>query len=80
MNKLRRRLLLAALLPALPLAAHAAERISLDGPGWTFKPTLADKPEPVSIPHCWPADEKYRRYIGHALYEHDFQSPTLKPG
>ncbi len=80
MFKLHRSALLALAIPALTIAAHATERISLDGSGWTFKTTLADKPEPVTVPHSWPADEKYRRYIGHALYERDFDSPTLKPG
>lgn len=80
MLKLHRSALLALAIPACTIAAHATERISLDGSGWTFKTTLADKPEPVSVPHSWPADERYRRYIGHALYERDFDSPTLKPG
>ncbi|HEY8997775.1 MAG TPA: glycoside hydrolase family 2 TIM barrel-domain containing protein [Edaphobacter sp.] len=81
MKKLRTAATLLTLLSsAFTIAAHATERISLDGSGWTFKTTLADKPEPVTIPHSWPADEKYRRYIGHALYERDFDSPTLKPG
>jgi beta-glucuronidase len=66
--------------PALSLASHAAERISLDGPGWTFKTTLSEKAEPVTVPHSWPADEKYRHYIGHALYERDFEAAAVKPG
>jgi beta-glucuronidase len=72
--------LLALAIPALTLTTQASEKISLDGSGWTFKTTLASKAEPVTIPHSWPADEQYRSYIGHALYERDFDAPTLKPG
>jgi beta-glucuronidase len=80
MNRLSRIALASLVFPALSLASHAAERISLDGPGWTFKTTLAEKAEPVTVPHSWPADEKYRRYIGQALYERDFDAPSLKAG
>jgi beta-glucuronidase len=80
MLNLRRSALLALAIPALTLTAHAAERISLDGPGWTFKTTLDQKAQPVTVPHSWPASEEYRRYIGHALYERDFDAPTLHPG
>jgi beta-glucuronidase len=81
MKKLRGAALLALILPAIiALPAGAAEHISLDGPGWTFKTTLDDKAQPITVPHSWPATEQYRRYIGHALYERNFDSPTLRPG
>ncbi|HTE40499.1 MAG TPA: glycoside hydrolase family 2 TIM barrel-domain containing protein, partial [Steroidobacteraceae bacterium] len=80
MKKLQRYALLALILPSIALTARAAERISLDGPGWTFKTTLDDKIQPVTVPHSWPATEQYRRYIGHALYERNFDSPDLRPG
>lgn len=60
------------------LPASASQRISLDGPGWFFKTTLADKADNVSVPHSWPASEQYRRYIGNAIYERDFTAPETK--
>jgi beta-glucuronidase len=60
--------------------AHAAETINLDGPGWTFRTILEDKPAQISVPYCWPADKEYRQYIGLALYEHNFEAPKLKSG
>jgi beta-glucuronidase len=66
-------------LMTLASTAFAAERISLDGSGWTFKTTL-DNPVPVEVPHCWTGTERWRHYIGSALYQHDFDAPTLKPG
>jgi beta-glucuronidase len=60
--------------------AHAARSVSLNGPGWTFKTILEDAPTAVSVPHCWPAEERYRRYIGIALYERKFDAPVIVPG
>ena len=74
-----RHLLATALLLFFAVPLHAAQRISLDGAGWTFQPTLG-KPQPVTVPHCWPASEQYRKYIGHALYERDFTAPQVKAG
>lgn len=68
----------AAALTFLP-AVHAAERISLNGSGWTLKTTL-DAPVPVEVPNCWTATEKYRHYLGSALYQRDFDAPAAKPG
>lgn len=79
MNLIRAAAATALALGTLTSSAFAAERISLDGSGWTFKTTL-DNPAPVDVPHCWTATERWRHYIGSALYQHDFDSPTLKPG
>ena len=68
-------MLLCAAAPAL-----AANRIDLDGPGWTFRTTLEDKATNISVPHCWPAFAQYRRYIGDAIYQRDFEMPAVKPG
>lgn len=57
-----------------------ATKISLDGAGWTFHTTLEDKTADVIVPHCWPASEEYRRYIGVGTYEHDFDDPDAGPG
>jgi beta-glucuronidase len=66
---------LALLAGSLPCAL-AQTSISLDGAGWTFKPTL-EPAQPVSVPHCWPASEAYRRYIGQAIYQRDFEAPVV---
>lgn len=63
---------------ALPLLG--ATKISLDGAGWTFRTTLAQHETQVVVPHCWPSDPQYRRYIGDAIYQHDFEMPAVKPG
>ena len=67
---------------SLGVAAQAfgATTIDLDGKGWTFKTTLEEKTAEVTVPHCWPASEQYRRYIGVATYEHDFDGPNVKQG
>ena len=67
---------------ALCMAGHAlaATRISLDGTGWTLKNTLEEKATEIVVPHCWPASEEYRRYIGVATYERDFDLPAVQPG
>jgi len=64
------------------MAGHAlaATRISLDGTGWTLKNTLEEKATEIVVPHCWPASEEYRRYIGVATYERDFDLPAVQPG
>jgi beta-glucuronidase len=62
------------------VAAKAAEHIDLGGRGWTFRTTLETTPTEISVPHSWTASDKYRRYIGIGLYEHDFNAPDLKPG
>jgi beta-glucuronidase len=66
----------------LCVASHAsgATRIDLDGMGWTFKTTLEDKATDVVVPHCWPASEQYRKYIGDAIYQRDFDLPAVEPG
>jgi beta-glucuronidase len=77
LKSLQQKLLLVLLLAtAAPL--FAATTVDLSGAGWTFKPTLGDKIA-VTVPHSWPASEQYRRYIGTAIYEHDFDAPATKP-
>ena len=68
-----------ACLATLALPALAQTRISLDGDGWTFKPTL-EPAQPVTVPHCWPASEAYRQYLGSAIYQRDFVAPAILPG
>jgi beta-glucuronidase len=68
-----------AFLLGTPLS-QAATRIDLSGAGWTFAPTLAAKPIPISVPHSWQAMEEYRRYIGVATYERNFDAPSVSPG
>lgn len=60
--------------------AHAATVIDLDGQGWTFQTTLDAESRPVSVPHCWLLDKGYEKYIGHALYERDFDAPAVGTG
>lgn len=67
--------LLCAVSPAV-----AVKTVDLDGAGWTFRTTLEDKAVDISVPHCWPAFEQYRRYIGDAIYQRDFEMPALQPG
>lgn len=80
MTKLRYTALLALAISAITLPVSGAERVSLDGPDWTFKTTLEAKSQSVTVPHCWPAVAAYRSYIGQAIYERDFDSPGIKPG
>jgi beta-glucuronidase len=58
----------------------AATRVDLDGTGWTFRTTLEENAADVTVPHCWPASERYRRYIGIGTYEHDFDAPAAGTG
>jgi len=62
------------------IPAMAARQIDLSGQGWTFRTTLDEKAVDVAVPHCWPASEQYRKYIGDAVYEHDFFVPPIAPG
>ncbi|MEO6923216.1 MAG: sugar-binding domain-containing protein, partial [Acidobacteriaceae bacterium] len=59
--------------------SNAQKRISLDGAGWTFQPTL-EAAQSVSVPHSWQASEAYRRYLGNAMYQRDFDAPTVGRG
>ena len=77
--KMRYLVVAAIFLHALSLA-WGADRIDLDGSGWTFRTTLDPMPVEVIVPHCWPTTEKYRAYIGDAIYEHDFAAPSIQRG
>jgi beta-glucuronidase len=78
----RPRRVLALVLLTFCLAAQGwtATTVDLDGAGWTFKTTLEEKVSDIVVPHCWPASEQYRRYIGKATYERDFDAPDFRPG
>jgi beta-glucuronidase len=56
---------------------HATSTIDLSGTGWTFRTTLEADGQPVTVPHCWPVQKGYERYIGHAIYERDFDAPEV---
>jgi len=62
------------------LPAWGSDRIDLGGSNWTFRTTLDPTPVEVTVPHCWPTTEKYRSYIGDAVYEHDFSVPSINKG
>jgi len=70
----------AAVVLCLAGQAFGATRVDLDGAGWTFKTTLEEKVADVVVPHCWPASEQYRKYIGDAIYQRDFDLPAVEPG
>jgi beta-glucuronidase len=59
---------------------HAATTVDLSGTGWTFHGTLDETKHSVTVPHCWPVMAGYEKYIGDAVYEHDFDLPALEPG
>jgi beta-glucuronidase len=65
--------------PAVTVYA-ATRTIDLDGVGWTFKATLDDRKHDVTVPHCWPVMTGYERYIGDAVYEHDFKADAIASG
>ena len=65
---------------ALDAKLNAATPIDLSGSGWTFRTTLEASARPVTVPHCWPVDAGYEKYIGHALYQRDFDAPDLHKG
>jgi len=58
--------------------AYAEQAIDLGGAGWTFKTTLDVSAHPVTVPHCWSLEPDYKRYIGHGMYEREFDAPTTK--
>ncbi|MCU1321811.1 MAG: beta-galactosidase [Acidobacteriaceae bacterium] len=68
------------LLCVLSLSAHASQVIDLSGSGWSFKTTLDTDHRPVTVPHSWLLEKETQRYIGHGLYERDFDLPSLPAG
>jgi beta-glucuronidase len=64
----------------VPALLHAASTIDLSGPGWTFRTTLEADGQPITVPHCWPVQKGYERYIGHVIYERDFDVPEIGVG
>jgi beta-glucuronidase len=64
---------------AIPLYA-ATKTVDLGGTGWTFHGTLDDTKHDVTVPHCWPVMRGYERYIGDAVYEHNFEAPLIEKG
>lgn len=65
---------------ALAGTASAAQKIDLDGSGWTFHTTLDEKALPVSVPNTWMTMPGYEKFIGNATYQRDFIAPVIKPG
>lgn len=70
----------AAIMLCMAGQSFGATKVDLDGIGWTFKTPLDKKAADVVVPHCWPAYEEYRRYIGDAIYQRDFDLPAVEPG
>jgi beta-glucuronidase len=67
-------LFMARLVPSV----HAATTtVDLDGTGWIFHGTLDTAKHDVTVPHCWPVMTGYERYIGDALYERNFEAPSV---
>ncbi|CAN5476164.1 beta-glucuronidase [soil metagenome] len=60
--------------------AGAEQSIDLGGTGWTFRTTLDFAATPVSVPHCWMLDAGNERYIGHGIYEREFEAPPTRKG
>ena len=60
--------------------AVATTSIDLDGGGWTFRTTLEEQWKPVSVPHTWLVDQGHEKYIGHAMYQREFEMPSLGMG
>jgi beta-glucuronidase len=73
-------LIVVGILLQTTLTALGADRVDLDGSGWTFRTTQDPTPVDVTVPHCWPVVDKYRNYIGDAIYEHDFSPPPIHQG
>src|ERR1700744_3574720 len=72
---------LAALIWGLLPSLHAlTTTVDLDGAGWTFQGTLDGAKHDVTIPHCWPVMTGYERYIGDAVYERNFEAPSIGAG
>jgi beta-glucuronidase len=65
-------------LASMPLEAKTV--VDLSGDGWTFRTLLDEHRTAVKVPHCWPLMKGYERYIGEAIYERDFDAPSLAPG
>jgi beta-glucuronidase len=69
---------LAALMWGLLSSLHAVTTtVDLDGAGWTFRGTLDWTKHDVTVPHCWPVMTGYERYIGDAVYERNFEAPSI---
>ena len=62
---------------SLALPKALAQSTDLSGVGWTFKTVLEAEPTSVSVPYSWPADEKYRHYLGMAIFERNFNAAAL---
>ncbi len=75
---MKRLLLLLLCITGVP--ANASQIIDLSGKGWSFKTTLDTDHRPVSVPHSWLMEKETQRYIGHGLYERDFDLPALPAG
>ncbi len=79
-NRLLVVLIISVCLYAVPSLLHAATVVDLDGTAWNFRTTLDATEHPVTVPHCWPVEKGYEKYIGHAIYERDFDAPAVGKG
>jgi beta-glucuronidase len=72
---------LVALMWGLLPSLHAlTTTVDLDGAGWTFRGTLDGAKHDVTVPHCWLVMTGYERYIGNAVYERNFEAPSIGVG
>jgi beta-glucuronidase len=65
---------------SLSYSAFGAQRVDLDGAGWTFRTTLDERALPVSVPNTWMTMKGYEKFLGNGTYERDFVSPEVKSG
>jgi len=71
----------AALVWGLLSPLHAlTTTVDLGGAGWTFRGTLDGAKHNVTVPHCWPVMPGYEHYIGDAVYERNFEAPSIGAG
>lgn len=60
--------------------SRAITTVDLNGAGWKFRTTMEEQWKPVTVPHCWLVDEGHEKYIGHAMYQRDFEMQALPAG
>lgn len=58
----------------------AQQTVDLGGRGWTFQTTADASSTAVSVPGTWMALPAYEKYVGNAIYQHDFNAPEVAPG
>jgi beta-glucuronidase len=63
-----------------PAVLSAQRTVDLGGSAWTFQAVTDARSTPVSVPSTWMTLPGYEKYVGTALYQHDFTTPELKQG